>query len=653
MAQVAATGVVINNWDGTPLEEGEPLYMRVGETRTLNFTVVPGNADKNSVRLGMEMTEEDIANESSPITFYGFDITSHEAATRICFVYAKGTNTLLTMVSIVATDYIVAEPLYVEAEEGQVYYTIDPDYRLQFWAESVGQYKSDLTVVTYDIPNYTREYPAPWWYAYRDKITEVDLTNIDTVGNYAFIDLTKISAINITENVRHLGDYVFLGCSNLRAASVSRFTEDFDITTTSGLALITEESDPDYPQRINLIIVLSQSEDALYAYRSEDTEWGWCNVAPFMAYEGDVIWYVGMDETTGDMILDLSSGSGNATMIPDRDDDYPYSWDALGDAVQVLRISGDISYIGNRAFEQLPGLQEIIFTNETDATDSIHAMAFSSDMRCWKFAFGEPQNGAIIPPKIIMGEDGEEFALMYLEGLFSEETVLYVPDSLFEHDGKMVHAVDLYREDPFWGQVFNRIDDHTVTADQVTAQSVVLKWLPQEDAKGYRLTITKPDCGLDKCDTTIIIPATGHQGLVDWERLSPMPQKPSDLPGIAPRAPQSDDGGGGMTLTIDINGGEMHTQDVEVSVSNMAAASTYNFVREVLKDNDMPDPKLAKTGQVETEAQGEGFEDVFVSGEKKIYDILGRPMGTSLETLPDGIYIFDNGGTRSVILLRK
>ena len=36
-----------------------------------------------------------------------------------------------------------------------------------------------------------------------------------------------------------------------------------------------------------------------------------------------------------------------------------------------------------------------------------------------------------------------------------------------------------------------------------------------------------------------------------------------------------------------------------------------------------------------------------------IYDVLGRPVGRSLDTLSDGIYIVDNGTKRTTVLLRR
>ena len=40
-------------------------------------------------------------------------------------------------------------------------------------------------------------------------------------------------------------------------------------------------------------------------------------------------------------------------------------------------------------------------------------------------------------------------------------------------------------------------------------------------------------------------------------------------------------------------------------------------------------------------------------GAMKIYDILGRTAGDSLEELPDGIYILSNGTLRTKVLLRR
>lgn len=346
--------------------------------------------------------------------------------------------------------------------------------------------------------------------------------------------------------------------------------------------------------------------------------------------DGDTtkVWSIWYDYETEETILTITqtSETGEPGALADRGEGVTYPWDELGAAITRLQIEGDFSYIGSGVFDALYNLQNIQFTGNLSY---LHADAFSISIHPWKFAFGNPQDGALVPPEVEFAKGSEEKGLEYWRHMFSESTVLYVPDSAFEYLGRPVHAVDLYRGHDVWGSVFNRIDDHTVAKENMSEEEIMLSWLPQERATEYLLRIQKVGC--EECDTTIAIEAFGEQGL-----LEPIEK---DAPRHVIRIPKGDDGSGGMTLTIDIDGGLTHTQDVMVTVSGMAVEDTYSFSRVVMQDG-VESPALTKEGIfrspaaqaiVNTQAEnGTGTQKIFLDGSfyivrgEDVYDFTGR-----------------------------
>jgi hypothetical protein len=147
-------------------------------------------------------------------------------------------------------------------------------------------------------------------------------------------------------------------------------------------------------------------------------------------------------------------------------------------------------------------------------------------------------------------------------------------------------------------------------------------------------------------------------GLLDWARINAEHLIPQYI--AARRAPM-DEGGGGLVLTISIeeNSGSDHTSDVTVNVAGKKNQD-YTFTREVVQlgkiasvytkggSFHLPD-QATSIGEIKTEDSITNHPSPITN----IYDLLGRPLGTSLEALPDGIYIIDNGTKRTRILLRR
>ena len=649
-AAQAVESVTVLDWDGSQLKN-RTLYIGVGEQRELQLAVEPEGADLSTLALGMEMLDGD-EELGSPASFNGLIIHGNREGTRHLFIYNENRQKQLASVSIVVS-YVATGRLYPEeTQEGQVWYSLNAKGQLQFWADSLDNPKPEESQVTYDIPNYESGADAPW-YEFRKEIKEVILYNLDNIGNYAFNDLTNVYFITFPENIQNLGEYVFVGSENLRTMQVERYSvfSQPRITTPAGVSLVIENSDPQNPRRPEVVIVNNDEKGALEAYQS-DEEWSQCGriVQSGDYVNGTVRYEITPSETTGGLQLTISQSSwaDDNGALADRTEGITYPWDDLGDLIEDLKINDRIRYIGADVFSTLTALQTIQFNQSTAPVDSINIWAFSWDIHPWKFAFGDPQDGPVFPPKVV-GANLEDEEANIKEALdswyhFYENTVLYVPDSAFMYNNELVRSIDLYRADPIWGQTFNRLTDRTVESDSTNENEVVLKWLPLEDAVSYRLIVRKQDCA--DCETTLVIPATGIQGLVDWGQII----NPSGSPRRSPR--EDDHGGMTLVITIQEGSGTAHNTDVEVSVTGMEPNQVYTFTREVNKSNGI-DVALSKSGSFQVEANA--IENIYATdlGETKIFDILGRSVGSSVEALSDGVYLLSDGVTRIKIILRR
>ena len=589
-AQIPVDTVTILDWDGNPLTEGF-LYINVGETKALQLDIRPANADPETMTFDIEVGDED-EELGYPVTIEGMSATAHRSGTRSLRIYVgQELKAAATLHSTYLKEYVV------QAEgAGAVYCTINAQGQLQFWAGAYDHPKPDPAYVAYNIPSFETPESAPW-YDDREAIHEVLLDNVDSVGDYAFNNLDGIQSVSFPETFKSLGDYVFLNCHGLNTLEVARYSyeEEPYITATTGTSLITNNSDPDKPVRPNMVIVHG-GEAMFEAYRSPDAEWSLCDYMTFTGggIPGDtssVHFEITPSEDTEALELTIEHDEfyEKPVVLDDRTEETEYPWDAVGDQIEDLQVNDRVSYLGSRVFSELTNLQTIQFNQATDPLDSIHVKAFSKSITPWKFALGDPQDGPILPPKIA-GDDGKALS-QWLH--FKSNTVLYVPDSVFEYLGEQVRAIDLYLADPVWGQAFNRITDRTVDTDTSDDEEVVLKWLPLEDAQTYRLVVHKKGC--DECEAVFEIPATGKQGLVDWDQLES--EQEEENPSGAPRRIRREDEHGGMTLTISIQAGSgvSHNTDVSVSITGMEPNADYTFTREVLKSGGT-DMALSKSG---------------------------------------------------------
>jgi len=669
-AQDEAPEITFYSWDGTKaLTDGDSLEMIVGETKKVKYTI-PAGVDVSKYELSVA---KDSAESKWLFLSEEGNVKAFAACTGYVGFYVKEkykdsvSTQVLKVVKIVAKYRAsgALHPTDTPEPQPQVYYSIDADWRLQFWIEKLDSSKMSGNTKYYEIPDYGTRQDAPW-YAYRDQIREIDLNNIDRIGTHAFCDMSKIHYVQIMDSVRHMGTEVFLGCKNL-TLEVNRFNpnevlnaDDYHrsypkITTTNGNSLIIGYDELGSPVRPELVIVNVRPEygaAAINEYGDKTiSEWGLCTVS---YREGPVAndihmrWVLGRDSFGTVSMTIENDDPANPRGIPDRYAGIYYGWEELGETVKELKISDGINYIGKYALVGLKGLEAIQFHQRNHPLDSMHYTAFAY-IRPWKFALGDPQDGPVRPPKII--GDYSNWT-----NIFQDSTVLYVPDSLVDDgEGGKIKCVELYKKDGFWG-AFKRITDRTVgSAPKDTA--IILSWLPLEGAEGYILTVMEINCAVGECDTaTIVIPAYGKRGLVDWSAYEPVAAD-----GIAARrAPKGDDGSGGMTLTISINSGSgtSHDKDVETSVSGMESKHDYAYTRTVM-GNDMG--KYSKAGSfLSPDKSATGLKEIDMANDQMVndqmvhvYDILGRPMGSSISALPAGLYIIVNGTERTTILLQR
>lgn len=537
------------------------------------------------------------------------------------------------------------EPLYWTLDTVEIGGMIG--LQLAFWRNGYGQTERTPGSI-YSIPDYCAPGDmscgtAPW-YEYAHMVMSIDLQCVDQIGDNAFLDMTGLRFVALPE-VQRLGNEVFLGCLNLHTIQILSDNVVPTITTTSLLL------DSTTGEQINTVILPGPNSIGAYQY---DANWGIAGrrfipatdestdaktiLTPFE--DGSMALSVSYTPLTPDDPTDL-------LVIRDIDTaDVQNPWHELRGMIRDLTIGDRVAYIGRNAFSSLTNLQTIRFSHAVHPLDSIHIDAFGEGITPWMFAFGEGNDGAAVPPQVVgvTAENATHF------DHFKTNTVLFVPDSSVWDGTGMRRTVELYKEDPFWGASFARVNDRTVDTTAMTENSIVMRWLPLEKAEAYRLTITKIDC-TERCDTSIVLPATGVQGLINWDLI------PTDIPQYlaAPRLPKGDDGDGGLTLTISIKSesGTTHTTDAELTVTGLEPGTDYLYTREVVRDGRI-DESLTKTGVFATP---QSMQDITIlPGEKgivRIYDLMGREWGAALHLLPAGAYIIDNGTHRTTVYLTR
>ena len=472
-------------------------------------------------------------------------------------------------------------------------YTIDTNYKLAFWSADLGighsRWESPAGV-SCEMPNFLApgeeaEVGADWtehapWLQWADKIRSLDLNNLDNIGSYAFCNMVNLRYLIVPMEINWFGQAPFLGCDNLRTLEMRRATPP---ESPENALYITETGDA-----VEIIIVPQDEDDAILDAYREATPWMYCNILTSDGEVGSLHWHVGESDSINQAIrLSIENWNGETIgQIPDRDPENPYPWDSdlLGDKIEDLVINDNISYIGKEAFSSLVRLKSVTFHGNNHPLDSMHLEAFPPRAELWKFSLGDPNDGPKTPPAII----GD---LSNLEGVYRvwrDSTVLYVPDWI-ENDVKVIEA---YKNHPFWGTVFNRITDRTVEVTEEN-NTIILKWLPLENTQAYLLNIRIDGCEDENCDTTIVIPAVGPRGLIDWMALTPVVEPG----GIAARRAPQEEGGGGLVLTITLNeeSGNAHNEEVEASISGMEVGTDYVFFREVVQ-NGVVNYDLSKDG---------------------------------------------------------
>ena len=609
--------------ESVTLSEHE-LNVFVGATVRLQATVVPSDLEGSSLTWSTDNWNIAVDNDGLVSAF-------REGVAHITAATTDGSK----------SDTCTVRATY--RHQGQcgeyLYWTLDKNYRLSIWADKIEGYKFDADAShSMDMFDYSPAEPAPW-YQWRDSITEIYLYNVEHIGDYAFMGCTNVYYVMIYEGAK-FGDYVFWGCTNLTTLE-QRDTVASQVTANSLKISNTKEID---------LIVVDENSD-LSKFKNHPI-WGASNrlVMSASGAWGETRWRISQSDSLRSLKLQIDYNymldpAPSEVSIPDIDTTNVSArapWHDLRGRVEDLMIGDRVVYLGRNAFSSLTGLETVQFFQSTMTLNSMHFDAFAHTITPWKFAFGDPDGGPLIPPQIIgMEKEPTNYAV---------KTMLYVPDQ-FASDVDTAKSIDLYRTAPYW-QSFNRITDRTVAVDNVTSNSASLQWFPVEKAVLYRLWISRKDCA--ECDTTIEIPALDGQGLVDWGRIT----IPSYL---APRRmPQGDDGHGGMTLVIKIQTGSGTSANCEISLnaSGLQAETDYAYRREVEYSSGYTSPAMTKVGEFHTPAMSPDVptfvpeQKVRIESVRGVYDMLGRRVADDAKGLPTGLFLIDNGTTRTKVLVR-
>ena len=613
----------------------------VGQPLKFTYQIIPEGAEASSV--------EFVSDDPSAVMVYNDGTAS---------VYKKSVTTIHVNVkdketSIIHTDQCPVNATYRAYGScgTNLYYSIDYDYRLTIWASGVDDERDEG--LDYSMENYSDAMPAPW-ITYASQITDVNLGWAPKkIGNYAFLDLINLSYIILPDKIDLNSEKVFYGCKNLKTIE-SRWESSVPEIKDNTLLIDTETG-----KEVPVLIVGYAGRELYEDYKNSDR---WNKGGRVITLSEGTLpknehlgWSLNKSDSLQALKLRVdraeSQQNPDTVFVQDYESADQLPWYDVSEYVEELYVSNRVGYIGKNAFSAMTNLQMVQFNQSDVQIDSIHYDAFSHEAEPWKFAFGEPLYGPVRPPKVV-GMPASAATN------FQKQTVLYVPDSTLTIGNEKVKTVTLYRNAPFWSQ-FNRITDRTVDTLVTPESTVKLDWLPLENAKMYRLHISKEGCAT--CDTVIDIPAEGLKGLVNWEQINTEDIIPQYI--AARRAPKDEGDGGGLVLTISIKtgSGKEHNEDVEVQVAGMTPNVKYHFFREVVMDYGI-NPELTKYGSFTVpEKAAAGLNEVTVSDEGlevtgyglKVYDILGRRMGSDMNALPDGIYILDNGTKRTTILLRR
>lgn len=567
---------------------------------------------------------------------------------------------------------------------------------LYLWPDEKGG--TNQPGATYSTGNFSAANPAPWW-QYRSYIKDIGI-NIPSadIGSRAFNDIKNLQYWIMPSNLASFGDSVFWGCTNLKSVEV----QDFYPPTMPASGLVTSDTTD-----VRVIFVNNQ-----YSYYDNDDQ-AWKNVendltvymiegywygylgpeAPtiienrvIMAKEGiwqkddlacPIYYTFSRSDSLGSCKLSIETPwEGNHCSepydLPDVDGpDYnePLAfWNEAGDVVEDLHIGAPLSYVGKNAFAGLPNLQMITFFNQVYPLNQMHAGAFSSDIRPWKWAFGDYLSETVRPPHVIMSLDDETGIPSDSDRIaipdFSN-TVLYVPDSLVAYDIDMIplnkKTKDLFREADYW-KTFGAISDRTAADTAISSSEVLITWFPVDMIKEYLFSFSWTDIYDVLQHVEYAFPTMNWRGWVDIDRVQELYGNgfsPSGAP--AKRMPWNV---GGSTATINIGSGmqlsvtgyQSNSKSIEVQISGMKEESTYGYGYGIKNTSGTTETKTEGSG-VTPQYDPMGIMDAEVGNGQdvvRIYDIQGRYVGADETSLPTGVYIkLQNGKSNRVLVTER
>lgn len=585
------------------------------------------------------------------------------------------------------------------ADVQNIYWEIDTTggYNvLYLWPDEKGG--TNQPGATYSTGNFSAANPAPWW-QYRSYIKDIGINILSAdIGSRAFNDIKNLQYWIMPSNLASFGDSVFWGCTNLKSVEV----QDFYPPTMPASGLVTSDTtdvrvifvNNQYSYYDNDDQAWKKVENDLTVYMIEGYWYGYLGPeAPtiienrvIMAKEGiwqkddlacPIYYTFSRSDSLGSCKLSIETPwEGNTCSepydLPDVDGpDYnePLAfWNEAGDVVEDLHIGAPLSYVGKNAFAGLPNLQMITFFNPIYPLNQMHAGAFSSDIRPWKWAFGDYMSETVRPPHVIMSLDD-------VTGIPSDtdriaipdfsNTVLYVPDSLVAYDIDMnplnKKTKDLFREADYW-KTFGAISDRTAADTAISSSEVLITWFPVDMIKEYLFSFSWTDIYDVLQHVEYAFPTMNWRGWIDIDRVQELYGNgisPSGAP--AKRMPWNV---GGSTATINIGSGmqlsvtgyQSNSKSIEVQISGMKEESTYGYgygtknksgTTETKTEGSGVTPQYNPTGIMDAEV-GNGQDVV------RIYDIQGRYVGADETSLPTGVYIkLQNGKSNRVLVTER
>ena len=231
---------------------------------------------------------------------------------------------------------------------------------------------------TGDIPDFTdmtRE-NVPW-YEHRSKITSVVIEDgITGIGAYAFSSCDLVTSVLLPDSLATIGEYAFSGCRRLGSVTIPNSVTTIGDYAFEQCEYLTAATIPASVTSIGGNVFHGCRSLADIWFGGTRAEWESLNVdvpegaTVHCADDGvqdacgdNLTW--SYDETTGILTI---SGTG---AMDDYTAENPAPWDDLADEIRVIRIDSGVTAIGDNAFTNCAGLEDVYFTGTGEAWNAV------------------------------------------------------------------------------------------------------------------------------------------------------------------------------------------------------------------------------------------------------------------------------------------